>query len=128
MFLAQRLLQARVHQHLGQAPRRLIEPLLLLAHGVAGGPPPPPPWVPAPPPAGDSPPPTAAALPWRIPFASIRSVTSTRGRPAGMGSMSRNSNRARLRLSFTRSRSPWRTWMATPRWPPPDAGNVSFGP
>ena len=56
------------------------------------------------------------ALDWRIGLAvlrgrlaSMRKRTSMRAMPAGMGSISFKSNRARLRLSLTSSRSPCRT-------------------
>ena len=51
----------------------------------------------------------------RMPLASIRKVTSTRGTPAGSGQIG-ILKRARLRLSLASSRSPCRTWMSTAVW------------
>ena len=47
------------------------------------------------------------AVTFRIPLASIRNRTSMRAIPAGIGSMSFRSKRARLRQSLASSRSPW---------------------
>ena len=52
-----------------------------------------------------------------MPLASIRKRTSMRAMPAGIGSMSFRSKRARLRQSFTNSRSPCNTWISTLRCP-----------
>ncbi len=52
-----------------------------------------------------------------MPLASMRNLTSMRGRPAGMGGMPLRSKRARERQSAASSRSPCTTWMATLVWP-----------
>jgi hypothetical protein len=58
-----------------------------------------------------------AGVTWRMPLASMRNLTSMRGRPAVMGGMPLRSKRASERQSAASSRSPCRTWMATLVWP-----------
>src|SRR5438552_1434898 len=65
------------------------------------------------------------AVTLRIPFASTRKVTSSRGTPAGKGSMG-ILKRARLRLSVASSRSPCSTWTSTAVWLSTAVVKVSF--
>ena len=50
-----------------------------------------------------------------------------RGMPAGIGGISFRSNCARLRQSFTSSRSPCRTWIFTFVWPSTNVVNILAG-